>query len=59
MISLGVFETLSCGQLRNRLQVACALWASPDVLVDEPTNHVNIVIKHAFFLQGIGDAYFT
>ena len=30
------FETLSCGQ-QKRLQVACALWPSPDVLVlDEP-----------------------
>lgn len=35
------FETLSSGQ-QKRLQVACALWADPDVLVmDEPTNHVD------------------
>ena len=41
------FETLSCGQ-QKRLQVACALWPSPDVLVlDEPTNHVDVSTKHA------------
>ncbi len=35
------FSTLSGGQ-QKRLQVACALWSSPDVLVmDEPTNHVD------------------
>lgn len=33
-------DTLSCGQ-QKRLQVACALWQRPDLLVmDEPTNHV-------------------
>ena len=35
------YETLSGGQ-QKRLQVACALWPGPDVLVmDEPTNHVD------------------
>lgn len=35
------YNTLSNGQ-QKRLQVACALWAVPDVLaVDEPTNHVD------------------
>ena len=35
------YETLSGGQ-QKRLQVACALWSEPDVLVmDEPTNHVD------------------
>ena len=53
------FEALSCGQ-QKRLQVACALWASPDVLVlDEPTNHVDVSTKHALFsalsqFKGIG-----
>ncbi len=53
------FETLSCGQ-QKRLQVACALWASPDVLVvDEPTNHVDASTKHALVaalsqFKGIG-----
>lgn len=53
------FETLSCGQ-QKRLQVACALWASPDVLVlDEPTNHVDVSTRHALFaalsqFKGIG-----
>lgn len=53
------FETLSCGQ-QKRLQVACALWASPDVLVvDEPTNHVDAATKHALVealsqFKGIG-----
>lgn len=53
------FETLSCGQ-QKRLQVACALWASPDILVlDEPTNHVDVSTKHALFaalsqFKGIG-----
>ena len=53
------FETLSCGQ-QKRLQVACALWASSDVLVvDEPTNHVDASTKHALFaallqFKGIG-----
>ncbi len=40
------YETLSSGQ-QKRLQVACALWAKPDVLVmDEPTNHVDDKGKH-------------
>ncbi|MBS5329011.1 MAG: ABC-F family ATP-binding cassette domain-containing protein, partial [Atopobium sp.] len=53
------FETLSCGQ-QKRLQVACALWASPDVLVvDEPTNHVDESTRYALFaalsqFKGIG-----
>lgn len=53
------FEMLSCGQ-QKRLQVACALWASPDVLVlDEPTNHVDVSTRHALFaalsqFKGIG-----
>ena len=35
------YNTLSGGQ-QKRLQVACALWARPDVLaMDEPTNHVD------------------
>ncbi len=35
------FETLSGGQ-QKRLQVACAIWPAPDLLVmDEPTNHVD------------------
>ena len=35
------FDALSSGQ-QKRLQVAVALWESPDVLVlDEPTNHVD------------------
>ena len=41
------YETLSCGQ-QKRLQVACALWASPDVLaMDEPTNHLDSPTRHA------------
>ncbi|MBR0405338.1 MAG: ABC-F family ATP-binding cassette domain-containing protein [Eggerthellaceae bacterium] len=41
------YGTLSGGQ-QKRLQVACALWASPDVLaVDEPTNHVDAATRHA------------
>ena len=53
------FETLSCGQ-QKRLQVACALWVSPDVLVvDEPTNHVDASTRYALFaalsqFKGIG-----
>ena len=39
------FDTLSGGQ-QKRLQVACALWAGPDVLaVDEPTNHVDATTR--------------
>lgn len=41
------YGTLSGGQ-QKRLQVACALWTAPDVLaVDEPTNHVDAVTRHA------------
>ena len=53
------FDTLSCGQ-QKRLQVACALWSAPDVLVvDEPTNHVDASTRHALFtalskFKGIG-----
>ena len=43
------FDTLSCGQ-QKRLQIACALWSTPDVLVvDEPTNHVDASTRHALF----------
>ena len=39
------YSTLSGGQ-QKRLQVACALWAVPDVLaVDEPTNHVDAATR--------------
>ena len=41
------YGTLSGGQ-QKRLQVACALWAQPDVLaVDEPTNHVDAATRRA------------
>ncbi|MDO4805941.1 MAG: ATP-binding cassette domain-containing protein [Coriobacteriales bacterium] len=41
------YDTLSGGQ-QKRLQVACALWAAPDVLaMDEPTNHVDAATKRA------------
>ena len=41
------YGTLSGGQ-QKRLQVACALWAAPDVLaVDEPTNHVDASTRRA------------
>ena len=41
------YRTLSCGQ-QKRLQVACALWAGPDVLaMDEPTNHLDLSTRHA------------
>lgn len=41
------YSTLSGGQ-QKRLQVACALWAQPDVLVmDEPTNHVDASTRRA------------
>ena len=40
-------DTLSCGQ-QKRLQVACALWQRPDLLVmDEPTNHVDVPTREA------------
>ena len=53
------YDTLSCGQ-QKRLQVACALWSAPDVLVvDEPTNHVDASTRHALFtalskFKGVG-----
>ena len=53
------YDTLSCGQ-QKRLQVACALWSAPDVLVvDEPTNHVDASTRQALFaalskFEGIG-----
>ena len=35
------FDELSFGE-RKKLQIACALWSAPDVLVlDEPTNHLD------------------
>ena len=41
------YETLSSGQ-QKRLQVACALWQRPDLLVmDEPTNHVDVPTREA------------
>lgn len=41
------YATLSGGQ-QKRLQVACALWATPDVLaMDEPTNHVDASTRRA------------
>ncbi len=41
------YNTLSGGQ-QKRLQVACALWSSPDVLaMDEPTNHVDASTRYA------------
>ena len=40
-------DTLSCGQ-QKRLEVACALWQRPDLLVmDEPTNHVDVPTREA------------
>ena len=53
------YDTLSCGQ-QKRLQVACALWSAPDVLVvDEPTNHVDTSTRQALFValskfKGVG-----
>ena len=53
------FDTLSCGQ-QKRLQIACALWSAPDVLVvDEPTNHVDASTRYALFtalskFKGVG-----
>ncbi len=39
------YSTLSGGQ-QKRLQIACALWTEPDVLVmDEPTNHVDATTR--------------
>ena len=55
----GRYSTLSCGQ-QKRLQVACALWARPDVLaMDEPTNHVDastrsVVSAALLQFEGIG-----
>ena len=41
------YEALSGGQ-QKRLQVACALWGEPDLLVmDEPTNHVDAATRAA------------
>ncbi|MDO4538240.1 MAG: ATP-binding cassette domain-containing protein, partial [Coriobacteriales bacterium] len=41
------YDTLSGGQ-QKRLQVACALWAEPDLLaMDEPTNHVDATTRRA------------
>ena len=43
------YDTLSGGQ-QKRLQVACALWSEPDVLVmDEPTNHVDATTREEIF----------
>ena len=43
------YDMLSCGQ-QKRLQVACALWSAPDVLVvDEPTNHVDASTRSTHF----------
>ena len=53
------YDTLSCGQ-QKRLQVACALWSAPDVLVvDEPTNHVDASTRRVLFValskfKGVG-----
>ena len=53
------YEELSNGQ-QKRLQVACALWQEPDVLVlDEPTNHVDSTTKRKILeclqsFKGIG-----
>lgn len=39
------YADLSCGE-QKKLQIACALWASPDVLVlDEPTNHIDAAAR--------------
>lgn len=53
------YHTLSGGQ-QKRLQVACALWAEPDLLVmDEPTNHVDattreVIARALLRFSGIG-----
>ncbi|MBR2834727.1 MAG: ABC-F family ATP-binding cassette domain-containing protein [Coriobacteriales bacterium] len=53
------YGTLSGGQ-QKRLQVACALWSQPDVLImDEPTNHVDHSTRMVIFnalaaFRGIG-----
>ena len=50
------YGTLSGGQ-QKRLQVACAIWEEPDVLVmDEPTNHVDATTREEIFraLTGFG-----
>ena len=53
------YGTLSGGQ-QKRLQVACALWQEPDVLVmDEPTNHVDATTREEIFqalagFKGVG-----
>ena len=53
------YDMLSCGQ-QKRLQVACALWSAPDVLVvDEPTNHVDASTRQALLaalskFKGVG-----
>lgn len=53
------YGTLSGGQ-QKRLQIACALWQEPDVLVmDEPTNHVDAATRDEIFraleaFDGIG-----
>ena len=39
------YDELSCGE-QKKLQIACALWAKPDVLVlDEPTNHIDAAAR--------------
>lgn len=39
------YADLSCGE-QKKLQIACALWAKPDVLVlDEPTNHIDAAAR--------------
>ena len=44
-ICRGGFQKLSCGE-QKKIQVAVALWRSPDLLVlDEPTNHVDAACK--------------
>ena len=53
------FDTLSCGQ-QKRMQIACALWAEPQLLImDEPTNHVDaptreIIANALTRFRGIG-----
>ena len=39
------YDELSCGE-QKKIQIACALWAKPDVLVlDEPTNHIDAAAR--------------